>query len=202
MKKIKRFRINVRRSRVLQILKYQDSKTLHSEEMKYHIIKEIHDAYKFINPATVYESFDKEKVTFLFDKSENVKELLKDSIAVSVIIVTIGDGIEKEIEVCTKKELLSRASILDAIGSEAVEQSINFVTKLLKEEAALEDLDITKRFSPGYGDWNVMTNIEIMKVIKSEKIKIDVLDTGLLLPQKSITAILGWQKKNSRGEKK
>lgn len=52
------------------------------------------------------------------------------------------------------------------------------------------------RISPGYGDLPLSLNKEIVKLFKDE-VDVDVLeDSYVLVPRKTITALVGWREKN------
>ena len=53
-------------------------------------------------------------------------------------------------------------------------------------------LYLTDRFSPGYGDMPLAQTREICAVLQTEKsIGLSVSQSGIMIPRKSVTAILG-----------
>ena len=53
------------------------------------------------------------------------------------------------------------------------------------------------RFSPGYGDWPLEQQPEMVRLAESEKIGVHLSDASMLVPRKSITAIIGLAKKDA-----
>ncbi len=80
--------------------------------------------------------------------------------------------------------------ILDALGSAGIEQICNRVEELIKEE--LTDKFLTWRFSPGYGDFPLDTQTSLGSRLNiSRRAGITITDTYLMIPSKSVTAVMG-----------
>ncbi|MFC1566955.1 hypothetical protein ACFL4A_03840 [bacterium] len=198
MKKIKKFKVNIREKRVLALLKFKEGITENQHELLPEITKEIQEAYEYILPAAIYETFKPEEINELYNTSKEVGALLNNSMSVSLAAVTIGQNFDDKVQEFTNSSNVSKAVIWDAIGSEAVEQAANFINRLLKDEANLEACELTTRFSPGYGDWDITQNQKLLEILNTEKIQLSTNECGNLVPQKSITAIIGWQKKRKK----
>ena len=103
-----------------------------------------------------------------------------------VFAVTIGHSVDR---------LLSRMSLLspgdfficDAAGSAIVEGVCDVAENKIKA-----GLCCKARFSPGYGDFPLSVQRELLKSLDAEKrLGITLTDSLLMLPQKSITAVMG-----------
>ena len=87
--------------------------------------------------------------------------------------------------------------ILDAIGSETADAVADVLHHdVLTKLALSEEFTITPRFSPGYGDWPVTVQGEILQVCGGSQIGISVNDSFLMQPRKSVSAVLGWKKRS------
>lgn len=85
---------------------------------------------------------------------------------------------------------MADALILDALGSAGIEQICNKSEALIKEE--LSGKYMTWRFSPGYGDLPLETQVALAERLDiSRRAGITVTDTLLMIPRKSVTAIIG-----------
>lgn len=85
---------------------------------------------------------------------------------------------------------MADALILDALGSAGIEQICNKAEALIKEELAGKYM--TWRFSPGYGDLPLETQTALSERLDiSRRAGITVTDTLLMIPRKSVTAIIG-----------
>lgn len=87
--------------------------------------------------------------------------------------------------------------IADALASAYAEAAADFANDLLTEGKTL-----TNRFSPGYGDLTLVIQPKILEATAAGKYLHITLSEGLLMiPQKSITAIIGIKKNDGQGEK-
>ena len=86
----------------------------------------------------------------------------------------------------------SSALVLDAVLSAAIEAVCDRACLVLSKEASKEGLHLTWRFSPGYGDMPLAQTKEICAVLDAHKtIGLTVSASGLMIPRKSVTALMG-----------
>ncbi|MCP4481551.1 MAG: hypothetical protein GY817_01805 [bacterium] len=186
IKKLNNFQVNVRIEKVLSYLKYT-RRTEIDANIKSLILEEIQEVYVAIEPFAMIRIED--QVEFLYQWSDDVKKLLLNSAKTVVFAVTLGINFDIKIEKFLEDRQILKATIWDSIGSEAVEQCANYVNEYIRKKALLDDYLTTKRYSAGYGDWHVQSNIEIIKYLEPENITVN--KEGMLTPQKTITAIFG-----------
>lgn len=113
--------------------------------------------------------------------------------SLTALVVTIGSQLEEAVSAFFEKGELARASILDSIGSDAVEETAEHLNRLLDEEAAREGHYLSSRLSPGYGDWDLAVQPELVMAAGGEGIGVRVTPEKLLIPRKTVSAILGWR---------
>jgi hypothetical protein len=90
---------------------------------------------------------------------------------------------------------MTRAVILDAVASEAVETFADHVNEILAREHSLSGLKPTMRFSPGYGDLRTDIHTKLLPLLESERIGIRSHPQNFILyPEKTISAVIGWVK--------
>jgi hypothetical protein len=124
-------------------------------------------------------------------KSFNVSTLLKNSFGAYGIVVTIGKILERKRNDFLINKKIFDALILDAIGSVATEEVIDLVyTQIYDCEKKKKNI-LTKRYSPGYGDWFLEQNVEFVKWIGAEKIGVSLNEHYQMNPEKSVSAIVG-----------
>lgn len=87
----------------------------------------------------------------------------------------------------------TEALVLDAMGSAGIEQ---FCNQICSEFGKLfPAYRMRPRFSPGYGDFSLKTQKQLLHVLDAQrKIGISMSDGYLMIPQKSVTAIVGLSK--------
>jgi hypothetical protein len=107
---------------------------------------------------------------------------------VYAMALTVGEPLNGKIQELTASGDSAAALIHDAVGSELVEEAANILTRNIGREA---DRPITKRYSPGYGDWGIENQAGMDKILNLGRIGIRLNESYLMLPEKSITAIIG-----------
>lgn len=83
--------------------------------------------------------------------------------------------------------------VLDAMGSAAIEQFCDRICCDLTQQHS--DFHLRPRFSPGYGDFPLEIQKKLLHVLDARrKIGISMSDGYLMIPQKSVTAVVGLSK--------
>lgn len=89
---------------------------------------------------------------------------------------------------------MTDALITDALASAGIEQICNKAELLIGKE--LGEKYMTWRFSPGYGDLPLDLQEDILSLLDAQrKIGLTVTDSSVLIPTKSVTAIIGVSEK-------
>ncbi|HHS12363.1 MAG TPA: hypothetical protein ENN03_01190 [bacterium] len=128
-------------------------------------------------------------------RSLQVRRMLEGSEYAAVFMVTIGPDLEREVARLMQQGEMTRAWILDAVGSETVDEAANRVHhQIIQKEADTQGYTITPRFSPGYGDWPLSCQKEMLRVSGGRHAGIRVTDSFLMRPRKSVSALLGWKR--------
>lgn len=125
---------------------------------------------------------------------------LENCSQVAVLAVTIGEDIEHAVSQHFTDGTYSAGMLLDAAGTTAVEAVADQLSAVIIQQAAKQGCETTFRFSPGYGDWDVRVQPELLAIIKAHKIDLTVTDTCMLVPRKSVTAVIGLMPNQSRIE--
>jgi cobalamin-dependent methionine synthase I len=136
---------------------------------------------------------EKVKLSALVIKNKNIARLLKDAEKTVLFVTTIGSALEKEINRLFSAGEPTKAVILDAVGSEAVEVLTDTVQEALTQQAG--PYRPTPRFSPGYGDWPVNENKAILRLLAAQTIGVKMSAQCMLSPQKTVTGIWGLVRK-------
>ncbi len=132
----------------------------------------------------------------ILDYSEtNRHPIFEHAKKVALCICTIGPQIESESSQLMKRDEMMKALILDAIGSEAVEQVARQVDRLLCEKALEMNLWPSKRFSPGYKSWNIEEQRYVFRVIPGEDIGVTLNESLMMIPRKSVSFRINFYKK-------
>jgi len=125
---------------------------------------------------------------------KDIARLLNNSIEVIFCATTIGNGLEEEINRLLGEKRVLEATILDAIGSTAADTAMDYLNNLLKAEAIRKGLTLTRRYSPGYGDFPLSIQGKLVELSGGNALGIKVSPSYMLIPRKSVTAIIGVMK--------
>jgi hypothetical protein len=102
-------------------------------------------------------------------------------------LVTIGGGLEAKVEEYKQAGDLSRALILDTYGSAAAEAAADAAEALIRQELDGRGLKYSRRFSPGYGGWNVAEQAWVLPALQGDKLGVRLTEGLMMIPRKSIT---------------
>ena len=115
-------------------------------------------------------------------------KMLADCRQCAVLVCTLG----AEFDLWVRREQMrdmARAAMLDALGSAYIEAACDAAEEAIR--ARLPGLYLTDRFSPGYGDLPLAVQPTLLTLAGGSRIGVTLTDTMLMVPQKSVTAIIG-----------
>lgn len=120
---------------------------------------------------------------------EDIRGILKDCSEVVLFAATLGTEAERFLQQMQIRDM-TQAVILDACADSAIE---NVCDHFCEDLAALvQPYYLTDRYSPGYGDLPLSQQKVIFDVLDvTRRIGVTLTDSGLMLPQKSVTALIG-----------
>ncbi|WP_042277329.1 vitamin B12 dependent-methionine synthase activation domain-containing protein [[Clostridium] dakarense] len=191
--------ININENEVLRYLEYKGQDI--NDNLKNTISECIKLAKEKINPRymlRVYPILRKKENNEIEIKGSNIKfsskdlyKLLENCDECIIIATTVGMEIEKEIRKYSYAEL-TKSIILDACATTAIEEFCDLLQDDLKLKLSNQGKYITNRYSPGYGDLSIDTNIEIINFLNSPKeIGLTITENKIMIPRKSVIAIIG-----------
>ena len=87
---------------------------------------------------------------------------------------------------------MARVVTLQACATTILEEYLDDWQGKMEEEMAKEGLYLRPRFSPGYGDFSIGHQEEILRMLDAAKtIGLTMTAGGMLTPMKSVTAVIG-----------
>ncbi len=183
------FKVEFDERRILRLIGYKKKHEMIKEPIHKLIIEEKRKLVNLLQPAAIY---------IIIDYSQTNKHLIFDHAEkVALCICTIGQNLEKEVQNLTQKNELLRALILDALGSEAVEEVAIQADKILAEKAREMNLWPSKRFSPGYGKWDITQQRFIFNILPGQDIGVSLRESCMMVPQKSISFRINFYKEKN-----
>ncbi len=124
-------------------------------------------------------------------ESEKLSKHLRNCDKAILFAATLGTAADLLIRRWSVADL-SRAVIMQASAAAVIEASCDACQKELSDEAAKEGFYLRSRFSPGYGDFPLSYQKELLSLLDAPKrIGLTVTDSMMLTPTKSVTAVMG-----------
>ena len=177
----------------LEVSKYPELSGISAEDIK--IIQKAITSEIVWKDLNIISAGDKEIILEENFKVESfyLREVFFDAIKVTVGCVTLGKGIPQLINDKMSSGKYYLAALADSYASQYVELLAEKWFEMRKQEQRSRGLFPTLRFSPGYGDFELKYQKEIIHLLEMED-KINVTDSFLLEPEKTITFLMGWCK--------
>lgn len=125
-------------------------------------------------------------------ESKYVSKGLQGCKRLVIMAVTAGEKLSGASESLIRSGKLYEGAIADMLGSYAAEAAADSFCDYLKTRGSSKKLFSTLRFSPGYGDWSISAQESIMEYLGGCEQEIELTESGMLLPIKTITAAVGF----------
>jgi hypothetical protein len=110
---------------------------------------------------------------------------------VAVAVCTIGEALETRVADLWAARELPLASMLDSVGSGAVESLAEYVNDVLCQQGLAAGLKVTNRISPGYGDWDVAEQRRVFRLCPGQPVGVTLNEACFMTPGKSISLLAG-----------
>ena len=124
-------------------------------------------------------------------RGRDIYRHLKDARLAALMACTLGMNAERRLRTTGAQQPLEGA-VLDAACSAYVEAAVEQMDQQVKAAAAAHGLAGNWRFSPGYGDCPLSAQRSIVAALNATRlIGLTVTPTSLLMPTKSVTAVIG-----------
>jgi len=194
VEKIENFRVEFDEKRILRLIGYRKRPKEIKEPIKSLIAEEKKKLDILLHPASIYT---------IIDYAETSKHpVFKDAEKVAICICTIGPELEQEIKKLMEKNEMTRALILDALGSEAAEEVAIQSDRTLAEKAREMNLWPSKRFSPGYGKWDIKEQRFIFRLLPAADIGVRLKESCMMVPRKSVSFRINFYKEQKLSTRK
>ena len=170
-----------------------------SPEIRGTLKQVLEEAPALLSPGCVMKtcpvsSIEKDRVMLAYGQSFQGKSLgdfLEGSSSVFIACLTIGSKLEEEVSALLEEKCFLKAYLLDAFGSVIVQKASKRVESLIADEARLQNLNTSVALSPGDFGWPLDGQRVIFNLVSAEKIDVELTDSFVMKPIKSITFIVG-----------
>lgn len=152
---------------------------------------------EIVSPLYIYRLFPVKRSekgievlgTELVLTGESIQEHLEGCDSCILLCATLSAGADRLIRYMEAFDM-AKAFVTDCIASSAVEDVCDRAEEEIRQR--LPDKYLTWRFSPGYGDLPIELQGLFLDVVNAPKrIGLNVTDSGMLVPSKSVTAVIG-----------
>ncbi|MCX8128774.1 MAG: methionine synthase [Clostridia bacterium] len=125
-------------------------------------------------------------------KSENLSKLLSMSSEVVLMASTAGKDVVERISREINSGNAAFGVILDSVASQTADAGLNWLSNFLNKILSREGRKLTKhRYSPGFGDLPLSYQRVIFELLGLGKLDMELTDSFMLMPEKSVIAIAG-----------
>lgn len=125
-------------------------------------------------------------------QSTGLAALLAKSSEIVLMASTAGSPIVQRIDEEIRTGNAALGVILDATASQAADAGLDWMVAFLNRMLLRQGKRLTRRrFSPGYGDLSLEYQRTIFDLLDLRSIGLDLTDTLMLVPEKSVLAIAG-----------
>ena len=182
-----------------EVLRYLGYCGAEADERLYALIKEISIVFaENTVPKSVYGIWDcrvDSSTVELADLVINSGKLAKHLAGcprVALLAVTLGPEADTLIRRFSVQDM-EKALIAQAVGTVLIEAYCGKIENEIEQKNELSGLNRTMRFSPGYGDFDISHQKDIIDLLNCDrKIGLTLTSGYMLAPSKSLTAVIGF----------
>jgi hypothetical protein len=125
-------------------------------------------------------------------ESRQLAKFLANCDEIVLMGATAGREIMHAIEEDAAGANVTRGIVLDAAASEIVDASLDWIVDYFNQSLRRENRRLLgKRYSAGYGDLFLETQKTMYRLLQLNRIGIEITESCMLVPEKSVTAITG-----------
>ena len=161
------------------------------------LLERAEKAFSVVSPAYCCNVLPKGECEMLLQGSD-IKEHLEGCERVIIFAATLGTTAEKLIRTAEVFDM-AYTVVLDAYASAYIEDYCDKCEEELKQKTGGY---FTWRYSPGYGDYPISLQSDFIRFLSADKkIGLTATESHILIPRKSVTAIIGISEKGGTEEK-
>ena len=123
--------------------------------------------------------------------SQRARQLIEDSAIVLMYAVTLGEAVEQEIDKLFMDKEITRGLALDSAVAVATANYTKQLIDMLDEAGADKGYKAAWIMNPGTGDWPSGQMANIAQAVHAEQIGVSLLPSGMLMPRKTVTGVIG-----------
>jgi cobalamin-dependent methionine synthase I len=135
-------------------------------------------------------------------KSQALACHLRNCRLIVLLAATLGTGADTLLRRYSALDM-EKALIAQAVCTVMIERYCDTVVCEISQNPRVDGLYPTMRFSPGYCDFDIKWQKDVLKLLNTEKsIALSLSDGYMLIPSKSVTAVIGFSEEKTDTNKK
>jgi hypothetical protein len=128
------------------------------------------------------------------EKATPVNQIFRKADSLALFALTIGQKISEEIKRHFEAKEFALGSVLDAVASAGIDRAAdsmeNYYLRLLEKEGKTKASKGIIRYNPGYCGWHISGQKKLFEFLHPEDIGIELMDSFLMKPLKSISGVM------------
>lgn len=120
----------------------------------------------------------------------SIPSYMKGAHSVCIFLVTIGRRLEDTASLLMNEGDHLNGYLIDRIASFAVESLAEKFEQGVREYRKNKDESVSMRLSPGYCDWPIEEQFTLAKILDFSKAGVSLTETIMMIPKKSISAMV------------
>ncbi len=187
--------VNIEPVRVMRELRIPHKKELSELDEKPladGIAKAIEIGYSLIQGKGIYKTFmlDEAMRNCGLFEGKSMEKLLATSERVTLLACTIGNALEDECDRLKENDEATLAFLLDAVGGWMADYMADQTDDVIVREINRAGFGRTFRFAPGYGDFALSHQRQLLGLVEAERIGITLSETSIMHPRKSVSTVI------------
>lgn len=130
-------------------------------------------------------------------QSRNLEKNLSGCGQVILLGATLGIQVDLQMKRYSLTDM-AKTVVLQACAAALLEEYLDGWQQKKAEQLEKQGLYLRPRFSPGYGDFSILHQRDILAMLEApKKIGLTMTDSSMLTPTKSVTALIGLSRENA-----
>lgn len=119
-----------------------------------------------------------------------IPETFAGAVEITAMVCTIGSGLEKQVTKYSRVNEPLRATLLDGIGSAAVDSLAQEVCRSIAKEAATRGLQAGSPVNPGMPGLPITEQPNLLTLAHAEEVGVKLTSSGIMVPRKSTSLVI------------
>lgn len=160
------------------------------------ILEELIKKCKLQGGYKVFENISIKNDLLMVENVEfKTKKIISNSItnsdSIAILVSTAGKELSEWSNELFYEDYSLKGYIADITASILVEKTADLIQYKIEKEAESNFMKITNRYSPGYCGWDITEQHKLFSLLSENFCGISLTDMALMIPIKSISAIIG-----------